>query len=330
MGELVSARLRWVSPALTSWYAEVELRAQLASALAVQADRVESPAFGAEFRDALAIDSVTDPLAWAGRRLDLPDGGWAVTGIRFRGGDVVKPFVDVVATSVPPTGEGLALLAQIVPAAYADFAPLCLRVEAPDADGLLAGLMGDPRFGPGCAVDLYVVAGPVGALRAHAHTTAYDRVRLRSDDPEPMAARVRSMYAELAERQPDLALWASPEDVESLRESADEGLLFEVLVDGAPAGVVAAVREDAHGMRGFSLQEICLDAEHRGRRLAPGVMQRLADELPAAGGDVLWGTIHPDNTPSLRNALSIGREVVSGYVWVTPEGLPGMAASTTG
>jgi L-amino acid N-acyltransferase YncA len=88
--------------------------------------------------------------------------------------------------------------------------------------------------------------------------------------------------------------------------------------------VVAAIRDDRHGMSGFGVEEICLDAAARGRGLAAGVVQRLVDALPAADGDVLWGTIHPDNQPSLRNALSVGRRVVGGYVWVTPSGLPGM------
>ena len=88
--------------------------------------------------------------------------------------------------------------------------------------------------------------------------------------------------------------------------------------------MVCAVRDDDHGMSGFCVQEICLDARHLGRRLAPAVLQHLVDELPAEEGDVLWGTIHPDNAPSLRNSLSIGRTVVGGYVWVTPDGLPGM------
>jgi L-amino acid N-acyltransferase YncA len=119
-------------------------------------------------------------------------------------------------------------------------------------------------------------------------------------------------------------MWANPEDAGSLAECAEEGLLFEVLVDDAPAGVVASVRYDAHGMAGFSVQELCLDGAHRGRHVAAAALQRLVDELPARDDDVLWGTIHPENVPSLRNALSVGRVIVGGYVWVTPIALPGM------
>jgi L-amino acid N-acyltransferase YncA len=82
-------------------------------------------------------------------------------------------------------------------------------------------------------------------------------------------------------------------------------------------------------MTGFSVQELCLDAHHRGKRLAAGVLQRLIDALPVQTGDVLWGTIHPDNTASLRNSMTVGREIVGAYVWITPASLPGMPQQAT-
>jgi hypothetical protein len=322
--DLVEARLPWVSRRLTEWYDDAEVRGQLRAAMAVEAVRLDDAAFGRQFRDGVGVRPGSDPLAWANRRLHLPGGGWALTGIRFRGGEAKRPFVDVVATTAEPTPDGLAHVAATVVPAYADFAPLCLRVDVPDPDRTTAQLAVDERFGPGCAVDMYVVAGPVRELRRRPRATSYDGVVLRRGDTSALAERVATIYADLTAGQPELALWATPEDAESLAECADEGLLFEVLVDGTPAGVVASVRDDDHGMRGFSMQEICLDPVHRGRRLAPAVVKRLLDELPASDGDVLWGTIHPDNLPSLRNARAVGREVVGGYIWVTPRGLGGM------
>ena len=323
-GPLAVARRGWTSPAIRSWYADEALQRNLRAGMRDEAERLGNADFGHAFREGVGIGGPEDPLAWANRHLDLPEGGWAVTGIRFRGRDAARPFVDVVATTAPPTPDGLAEVAGAVVPAYRDFAPLSLRVDAPDGPGLVEDLRDDPRFGAGCAVDLHVVAGLVAALRARPRATAYSSVRLRGGDPEALATRVAEIYAELGAHEPALATWANPEDLESLSESADEGLLFEALADGTPAGVVAGLRYDAHGMTGFSVQEICLDAAHRGRRLAPAVVQHLADELPARPDDVLWGTIHPANEPSLRNALSIGRSVVGGYVWVAPAGLPGM------
>lgn len=324
LDSMVEVRLPWTSPTITSWCPGGDLRAALREGLAVDAARVGDAEFGREFRDALATlvtGTPEDPLAWANHRLDLPGGGWAVTGPRFRGGDAGHPFVDVVATTEPPTADGLAVVAETVLPAYAAFAPLSLRVDAPDPDDLVAALRDDPRFAPDCAVDMYVVAGLVSALRQHPRASAYASVSLVAGDSGRLASRVAEIYAELGAAQPDLAQWANPEDAESLAASAGEGLLFEVLVDGDPSGVVAGLHYDAHGMRGFSVKELCLDAEHRGRRLAPAAVQRLVDELPSRPDDVLWGTIHPANAPSLRNALSIGREVVGGYVWVRVAGV---------
>ena len=211
--------------------------------------------------------------------------------------------------------------------AYQALAPLCLPVDVPDASGPVAHISGDPRFGPRCAVDMHVVAGLVRDLTARPRASLYPKVTLRRGDPQQLTERVAAIYAELAAGEPELATWASPEDAASLAACAEEGLLFEVIADGAPAGVVAALRDDAHSMTGFAVQELCLDASHRGQRMAPATVQRLIDELPAQRGDVLWGTIHPANTPSLRNALSVGRVTVGGYAWVTPGGLPGMPPS---
>jgi L-amino acid N-acyltransferase YncA len=330
MDELVEARLAWTSPLLATWYAEADLRRQLRSGLSVEVERLGDATFGGDFRTGVGIGGPEDPLDWANRRLDLPGGGWAVTGIRFRGGDAVRPFVDVVATTAPPTPDGLAAVADVVVPAYEGFSPRCLRADVPDTPALVEELGADPRFGPHCTVDLHVVAGLVDRLRTHPRTAAYPEVRLRAGDPQALARRVAEIYAELAATEPGLAMWANPEDLESLSECAEEGLLFEVLAEGESAGVVAALRYDAHALTGFSVQELCLDAAHRGRRLAPATVQRLVDELPAGPGDALWGTIHPANVPSLRNALSIGRTLVGGYVWVTPAGLPGMPGTTAG
>jgi L-amino acid N-acyltransferase YncA len=324
---MVEARLSWTSADIAGWYGESDVRRQLRSGLADEADRVDNAAFGREFRDAVGLDLV-DPIDWANRRIELSDGGWAVTGIRFRGRDVRLPFVDVVATTAPPTADGLAVVAAAVEPAYRAFRPRCLRVDVPDAAGLVARLAGDPRFGRRCDVDLHVLAGPVTDLRARSRAPSYPVVSLRAGDPDALAERVEAIYAELAERDARHAMWATAEDAESLAECSAEGLLFEVLADDTPAGVVAARREDGHAMAGFVVQELCLDASHRGRRLAPAVVQRLIDELPARAGDVLWGTVHPANKPSLRNARSVGRAVVGGYAWVAPAGAPGMPTRT--
>lgn len=280
--------------------------------------------FGATFRDntRYASVAVTDPLDWANRVIELPGGHWCVTGVRFRGLDVNRPFVDVVATSLPPRADALAMLSAVVVAQYSAFKPHAIRVNAPSPDELVAALRADARVA-GAAVDQYIVAGLVRELRERPQVPRYAEVQLRPMPPNAAAESIATMYARLQESLPDLSEWATPSSIEELKECAAEQLLFQVSIDTEPAGVIAAHREDDHGMTGFVVQDIVVDQDHRGRRLAPAIHQRLLSQLPAQDGDVLWGTIHPDNLPSLASAHAIGREVIAGYAWVTPRDLPG-------
>lgn len=327
--EMAVARLEWTSGPITSWYSTQDLLRQLVASLRTQADWVGDQGFGRQFRDDVGADGVTDPLAWANRRLDLPDGGWVVTGIRYRGRDTTRPYIDVIATTAPPTPDGLAFIARTIVPTYAPFRPLCLRVQVPDAADLIGQTRGDDRFGEGCAVDMHVVVGMLTDLNRRALARSHREVRLTQVDPVLAADRAVTIYSELARQNPGSILWATPETADALKECAEQGLLFEVEISGTPAGVVAAMRYDAHGMRGFSIEELCLDQRHRGNGHAQAVLRHLAERLPPTAGDVLWGTIHPANTPSLRNALSVGRRQVATDVWITPSDLPGMPTTSS-
>jgi L-amino acid N-acyltransferase YncA len=325
LDEVAAARLRWTSPILRAWYDEPALLAQLADAFAPELARVGDHDFGTSYRESVELDIDAEPGDWANRIVELDDGAdWALTGIRFRGRDITKPFVDVIACSPGHTPTEILNVAQQVAAVYAAFGPLCVRFEIPDAKEFDDQVAGDPRFGPHTAIDMHFVAGLLHVLKGLPRASTYARVELRHRDPAALAERAETVYAELAELNPTTRSWATPEDVESLAECAQEGLLFEVAIDGQPSGVAAALRDNAHGMTGFVVQEIVLDGAHRGQNFGPGVLQRLTDRLPGDETDVLWGSIHPDNLSSLRNALRVGRQCVGAHAWVTPPGLPGM------
>lgn len=321
VAQVVAARTGWLSPVLRSWYAPPTLERRLAAEAAGWVALVGDRAFGAGFRRDVGLSRPADDLAWSHRALPLAGGGWALTGIRFRGLDVTKPFVDVLATSTPPTADDVLEVASHVASRYAAFEPRCVRFDVPDPDGLVGDLPPESA-----AVDQYVVAGLLESLRGRPPGVTFARTALWPGEPGQLATLAAHIYADLHRTHPEMRLWAAAADQESLAQCAHEGLLFEVRVDGVTAGVVAALREEAHGLTGHVVQEICLDAAHRGQGLAPAVLDHLVRALPRDEGGTLWGTIHPDNTASLRNALSIGRQKVGGYVWVTPPGLPGMPA----
>ncbi|GAB3706642.1 hypothetical protein [Mariniluteicoccus flavus] len=117
--------------------------------------------------------------------------------------------------------------------------------------------------------------------------------------------------------------WATPSDADALTDAAEQGLLFEARAGDRTAGIVAVEMSNQYGLTGHLVQEICLATEFRGRGNGAALLRSVASRLPA--DSVLWGHINAANTPSLKNAVRVGREVVGGHVWVTPNGYRGMS-----
>lgn len=150
--------------------------------------------------------------------------------------------------------------------------------------------------------DLLIVARPLADMREQPVTGQYEDVSLIPCDPTEAEARVRAIHDELKPSRPELEQWAAPADADTLADAADDGLLFDIRVNGTTAGVIAAERDNTCGFTGFCMQEIALDAAHRGQQIGVAALQRLCRVLPANTHDGLRGHNHAGNAPSLRNA----------------------------
>ncbi|MFO7544626.1 MAG: hypothetical protein R6W77_03935 [Trueperaceae bacterium] len=126
----------------------------------------------------------------------------------------------------------------------------------------------------------------------------------------------RRTYAQLLDDAPEQAEYAQMADRDELAAYVAGGGAFEVLVDGAVAGFVAAFRDQAFGMRGFHVGVMFLYPPARGRGLGRLVQRRLVEALPAADDDVFFGVVDARNRAAVRTAVACGRQVVGTYVWV--------------
>lgn len=310
LAQMTRAYEAWMPRQLRDWYPRDERLRLARKEMRPHAEHVANREFGVGFRDHLnSIDgpNVKDPLAWANRHVKFADGHWCVAGIRFLGLDPKKPFVHVVATSVPPELDGLAPYAQHLHNEFADFAPVAIRFELPNPP-------------ESADVDQWIVAGLVSELRASPRRPLSDQVRLIPAAPEDMVEYADDVLGNVVKQTPDVATWTEAATLPQLQSCAETGALYAVEVGGQRAGVIAAARDDANGMRGFQVYEFLIDDHARGRGLAPAAMQHLCDVLPAHPGDTLWGTIHAGNGPSLGNALAVGRKKIAAFVWVARRG----------
>ena len=310
LDQMTNAYEAWMPQQLREWYTADQRRELAVKEMRPQAEHTADVDFGAGFRDhlkPLGGPDMSDPLAWANRRVEFADGHWCVAGIRFLGLDPEKPFVHVVATSVPPQLALLDAYAEQLHREFADFGPLAIRFALPnppeDAD-----------------IDQWIIAGLVSGLRRKPRRPQHERVRLTPADPAETAGYADEVLGNVAKQLPEVRTWTEAATLEQLQRCADTGALREIEVDGRRAGIFAAARDDANGMRGFQVYEFLLDDNARGRGLAPAAMQLLCDVLPAQTGDTLWGTVHVGNGPSIGNALAVGREKTAAFVWVRRRG----------
>ncbi len=210
-----------------------------------------------------------------------------------RGRDVSKPFVDVIATSVRPDAAGLAELGSVLEDARA-FSPLCFRVRLP---GDLLRVRALAGHGSSVAPDQLVVAGPVSVIAGREQTPGASAVELVPTTPEACGAEGRRDLRDRPSRHARPGRVGGARRRGRARRRRRTGLLFEVVVDGRAAGVVAAARDDAYGFTGFVVEEIALDDDHRGQGLGPAVLRALARRLPRRRPTCSGDTSTPTTPP---------------------------------
>ena len=91
-------------------------------------------------------------------------------------------------------------------------------------------------------------------------------------------------------------------------------MLFDILVDGQWAGIVAAESDARRGVRGATVIELILDHPFRGQGYGRHLSTLLARALPFSDDECLMGTIHAENTAAYRSALAAGPVDVGGEI----------------
>ncbi|MFC4455530.1 GNAT family N-acetyltransferase [Deinococcus sonorensis] len=312
---LTEARLAQAAPMLSRWFSPDQLRATLREDLHPELERRSSDALAALYRQHAPVEGVDHDSAYKNRILTVPPLGTALVGIRFRGMDLARPFVTAAATTRLPDEAGLTEAAALLRQEFEAFRPRHLRLFVPA--GVPIDLSALP---PGSHWDHHLLAAPVTELRARPLPAFHARVQLQVPPDMGFYPQYVQAYEALFAANPSHREFTHAEAEEDLEELRQEGLVFEVRVDGAWAGVVAACRSSEQGVSGFVVTEMFLDAAHRGQGLGPAVGRHLLDRLPAESGDTLFGTIHHDNLPARRSAERGGRTDVGAFLWVAMPG----------
>jgi len=92
-------------------------------------------------------------------------------------------------------------------------------------------------------------------------------------------------------------------------------LLFEINIDGKWAGIIGANNGYDNFLKGYYIVEEFLIENFRGKQFASAVQRHLINKLPFNSNEMLFGTIHYENIPSLRTAMRVDRRPIGMYAF---------------
>lgn len=296
-----------VHPLVRTWLSAETVEANLRGELEEDLERLQSDTLAAEFAHYCPVAGAN--LEDYKNRLLKVGGLELLTGIRFLGGDMTQPFVDVMyASEAVLTPEHLSAVQDAIRQEFAVFQPVRTRFYVSSHGPHLEG-EGDKRL----------LAAPLGVMLAQPEPDTFDRVQLQRATTLAFYPRYADLYRQLLADHPELRAVVRTESEEDMQAYLEAGRLFEVLIDGAWAGVTAVFADVNAGLSGFCVAEIVLDGAFRGQGLGSAVQLQLASQLVGGGAgreDLLFGTIGALNTPARRTALRAGRVDLGGHVWV--------------
>jgi hypothetical protein len=304
--EFLGYALAQAHPLVREWRGnglEADLREDVAASVRTLGDDAEAQ------RVAGVMHRVGLPAAgYKGRLLTIADLR-CIAHIDFPDPSGDFPFVKIRAASVPPGSIGdCGPISEGMARAFAEFRPRAVRFFHPSHVPLKA---------PTARGDTHLLAARALTMAERPEAAALDRVELRRAASLDFYPRYAAAYEQVLDERPYLQGEVSSESRASLAGCLEEGLLFEVLVDGAWSGIIAARGDMIAGMRGVHVVEIVLIKAARGQKLGPAVHQRFARSVaandPAA---IIMGTIAAENAPSLRTALRAGRLEIGAWHWV--------------
>lgn len=276
--------------------------------LHIERERCQSVTFAANFAKGCPVEGA--------REEDYLQSLWmcgdalVLTGIRFRGGCVDAPFVDLLATTVSwDDRRHVHVLLDAIFERYKVFAPRAVRVlwqmTPPPCDEASWRV----------EMDQVIVVGDPSKMAARS------AVRLTPvEDLKAASQFVQRAYDEVFEAQPHLEEILCPASLEDLEQCKRHGHVYWI-GDRTDLRCGLLATEQAAGpiAEGQCVIEEVIARRFQGQALATGAQQALAQVFVRSGvGSLIWGTIDAQNVPSRRTATRAGREEVGAWYWISP------------
>ena len=232
------------------------------------------------------------------RILDVEKDKFIMAGIRFRGLNVNKPFISIVA-NFEITNDRLSSLAKLVKNEFSVFKPIAFQFHLPSEVELIA---------PGIGIDRYTIVGSVEKLIERKLPRRVETIEIVELNNTEFYDDYLSEYKIFHDKNQNLKDEVKPESLEDFKEAISNQLLYKVIIEDKHAGIIAGSAFDYYGIKGVCILEEILYDSFKGKGLGAYLQKEFAKKLRGRY-QLLWGTISSLNQPSLKTAFRNGRKV---------------------
>ena len=267
----------------------------------LQVDRLTDPAFARLFSDHIDLPDIE--VSDYNHRLIRSAKGQLIGGIRFYGGDVSRPFVEIIAHDF----QYLEALQDCVAAEWAGFSPLHLRIV------LACGT----KLPPFAHVDMTIYAGRIRDM-----PPPDNRVSLVPFDEVDCALSIATTrYAEVAKADLGLGRNISAADEADLKAWHENNQLCAIRAGLNEAettvGLFAAAPGKVEWIEGEEVNEEVVLSAYSGHGYATSAQLAWVKRSGLDPSSLLIGTIDRLNLASRRSAEKAGRAALLDYVFVS-------------
>lgn len=233
---------------------------------------------------------------YAEKLLELSGDKKVIYGIRHMGGSKELPFINLKPNFRISNSEEALKIYEKVKDEFMSFSPLYLSFWSPIK--MEVDFIGST----------YLVAKSIDIKKMHAWEDEAS-VELKRIEDDSYYDWYKSGYEKFHKERPDLKKKVVVNSLDSMRDSVEQGLMYEVYFDDEKIGLIAGESSPLLGHSGVYFHEIFISKKWKGKGLAKAI-QRKFIEMGTKDDDFIWGTVDSHNLPSYKTALSNGRRPI--------------------
>lgn len=226
--------------------------------------------------------------------------GKVMMGIRFLGMDLAKPFINIWASF--PLEKELENIKDFARNSFAVFKPKHIKFWANPNSDLT-------KQSQKYICQNYLV-GNINEIVNSAKPNNYENIDLELVINVEVYEWYVKIYNEFHQENPNLKSFVMPNSIDIMQDSIKQNLCYFIKYNGEKIGLIAAEKDAYFGVPSLYMNEIIISKEFKGKKLATAAQRKLI-ALNKKDFTFIWGTIDQKNIPSTKNALRIGRKVIS-------------------